>query len=151
MSCFSFMHECLMSLQSTYRHSVIWCFERCDAIEICHGVTFTSCHKYNWVEIGYYSVAYFNCVTAWIKGGACTCCIDMSASTLPYEPLPLTEGLYYSTSNVVTQLKYNGIMFDFYPGLPHIYLSLLCFDTVIAKSCMWLLNMNLVQLDHSCM
>ena len=35
---------------------------------------------------------------------------------------PLTEVLRYSTSNMV-MLICNGIMFDFYPGLPHMVLA----------------------------
>ena len=61
------------------------------------------------VEIGHYSIAYFDCVTASIKGGAYTHCVDVlgiHASTLCYEPLPLTEGLHYSALNAVMQLKY---------------------------------------------
>lgn len=44
-----------------------------------------------------------------LRAGLVCTCVDVSgihASTLPYEPLPLTEGLHCSPSNVVTQLKY---------------------------------------------
>ena len=60
-------------------------------------------------RIGHYSIVYFDYVTASIKGGAYMHCVDASgihASTLRYEPLPLTEGLHYSASNAGTRLKY---------------------------------------------
>ena len=44
-----------------------------------------------------------------LRAGLICTCVDVSgihASMLRYEPLPLTEGLHCSASNMLTQLKY---------------------------------------------
>ena len=57
-----------------------------------------------------------------IKDKACTYygnLLDIHASTQHIRALPLIEVLRYSALNTVE--IHNGIMLDFYPGLPHIH------------------------------
>ena len=61
------------------------------------------------VEIRHYSIVYFDCVTASIKGGTYMRCIDVSgisAPTCAMSPALNKSSALYSTSNAVTQLKY---------------------------------------------
>ena len=80
------------------------------------------------VEIQHYSVVYFNCITAFevlyhrtsIKSGADMRCVNV-VSIHEFTQSPSLNGSstleHFKRSNAI-EIR-NGIMFDFYPGLPH--------------------------------
>ena len=50
---------------------------------------------------------------------------------------PLMEGLCYSASNAVRQIELrNGIMFNFYPGLPHLYIPVYVANNLCSHICL---------------
>ena len=87
------------------------------------------------VEIEGHSVAYFDHIAVfevsyrWVKGGAHTCFIDArisNASTKCVWALPLMEVQRYGASKAADAIEiYDGITFDFYMGLPHIWVIIL--------------------------
>ena len=68
----------------------------------------------SWVEIEHYSVAYLDCVRPCPIRYSCILAACMS---------PALNGSFalqhFECGNAVEM--YNGIMIDFYPGLPHMY------------------------------
>ena len=78
------------------------------------------------VEIKHYSVGYFDRITAFealysrtsIKGGADTCCMNV-VSIPRAPPLNGSSALEHFERSNATEIR-NGIMFNFYPGLPHL-------------------------------
>ena len=80
------------------------------------------------VEIQHYSIVYFNPITAFevlyhrtsVKGGADMRCVNM-VSIHKFTQSPSLNGSsvleHFNSSNAI-EIR-NEIMFDFYPGLPH--------------------------------
>ena len=86
--------------------------------------------RQSWVEIEHYSVVYFDRITAFkalqhrtsVKGSYTLCRLIRYSCSLAVHMSPSLNGSFalqrFECGNMV-QLC-NGIMYDFYPGLPHI-------------------------------
>ena len=101
--------------------SYIWCisFIRCTFVYHLH----SKAHVWqSWVEIEHYSEAYFDCVTAFEV--LCRCTNTRHIYAVRMSPaLNVSSALQHFKRGNAIEIR-NGIMFDFYLGLPHTLINM---------------------------